>query len=1113
MLATFIIHCEFRKGIISGGVLFFFWLLVSFLGIVQFRSNILHMENPAQGDPDKFSVVTFSISYGLAFAQLLLTLFPDVAARPEYRRTDTEREPLVGRDTPSKQNVSPEIIAPFWLRMTFLWITKITMKYSAPSEVYPINNTKTNTPIKPPSIWRAIIRAFGGYYALGGVFLLCHDLCMLISPQILNLLITFIRSKDPMAWKGYFYVAAMFVVACTSSMFMQNHWHIGYATGLRLRTAVVGVIYRKALRMSTSARRETSVGEIVNLMSVDAQKLQDAPPFLHLIWSAPLVVALCMYFLWQQLGPSAMAGLLFVLFMIPFSVAFAEKMRKLQVLKLYAWENPFQEKITEIRKKEIQTLKTAAYLHASIAISWSMAAYLMALVSFGSYVLSSPDNVLDANRAFVSLALFNVMSVPISMLPNAVSDAVQAYVSICRINKFLRSEELDEDNVRHDPLTKEAIKIDNGVFSWSRDEKPALTNLVAVVGQVGSGKSSLVSALLGEMELMEGRVNVRGSLAYVPQQAWIQNATVKDNILFSKAFSQSAYQKVIDACALGPDLDILPGGDETEIGERGINLSGGQKQRVSLARAVYQDCRVYLLDDPLSAVDAHVGRHIFDQVVGPNGLLKRKTRLLVTHSVAYLQQMDTIVVLKNGEISEMGTFQELLLHGAAFAEFTPLLEVEKGNERLTEHEQVLSGSVKMSVFSKYLRACGYVFWPGVIAWWLLFVGTTSVTNIWLILGTLGQMFAIAVGTVKASRVLHTRLLCRMLRAPMSFFDTTPVGRIVNRFSKDIDTVDVNIPYTIRVLVSSLARRFYISSSRQLRRIDSILRSPIYAHFGETVTGCSSIRAFGQQERFIKRSDFLVDENQKSYFLSIMWLAVSLDFIATCIVLFAGLFAVLARDTTSGGLAGLSVSSALQVGIVGRTGAGKSSMTLALFRIIEAAAGCIVIDDQVIGKMGLHDLRSKLTIIPQDPVLFTGPLRVNLDPFEQYTDEEVWRSLEHAHLKDFVTSLLLGLQHDCAEGGENLRGGQSVCLALFVASEPRLYHLLTRSYSVGQRQLICLARALLRKSKILVLDEATAAVDLETDDFIQATIRTEFADSTVITIAHRLNTIMDYDRWV
>ncbi|KAK2169804.1 hypothetical protein NP493_1174g00006 [Ridgeia piscesae] len=436
---------------------------------------------------------------------------------------------------------------------------------------------------------------------------------------------------------------------------------------------------------------------------------------------------------------------------------------------------------------------------------------------------------------------------------------------------------------------------------------------------------------------------------------------------------------------------------------------------------------------------------------------------------------------------------------------------------------------------------------------------------------------------------------------MSFFDTTPIGRIVNRFSKDVDTVDVNIPVTVQVWMSTSAsviatvivisystpiflsvvlplgvlyyfvQRFYICSARQLKRITLISRSPIYAHFSETVTGISSIRGYGQQDRFVQYSDYLVDENQKVCYLSIVcgrWLGVCLDFIASCIVLFAGVFAVLQRDSISAGLAGLSISYTLRVtgelimmarmtsdmeayivaverineytelqeeapavvhetrpsldwpqhgcvdfrnyatqyrpglplvlkdlnchisagekvGIVGRTGVGKSSMTLALFRIIEATAGSIVIDDQVIGQIGLHDLRSKLTIIPQDPVLFTGPLRMNLDPFDRYTDEEVWRSLEHAYLKDYVMSLPSGLQYDCAEGGDN--------------------------FSVGQRQLVCLARALLRKSKVLVLDEATAAVDLKTDDLIQATIRAEFVDSTVITIAHRLNTIMDYDR--
>ncbi|KAI0215965.1 Multidrug resistance-associated protein 1 [Lamellibrachia satsuma] len=1114
---------------------------------------------------------------------------------------------------------------------------------------------------RPPSVWRAIVRAFGGYFALGGVFKLCYDLITLILPQILNVLITFIGSKDPLVWRGYAYVAALFIMSCTRTIFDQNYLHVCFVTGMRLRTAIVGVIYRKALRLSTSARRETSVGEIVNLMSVDAQNVSTSSYL-----SAPAL----------QLGPSVLAGLLVMLLMIPVNAVIAQKTRKLQVkqmkrkdgriklmsellngikaVKLYAWEEPFRDRILEKRKNELQVLQTAAFMQAGSAICWFMAPYLVALGSFSVYVLSSPENVLDANKVFVSLTLFNIMKIPMSLLPPTLSYSVQAAVSIGRINKFLRSEELDEDSVSHDQMTEEVLKVDEGVFSWNRSEKPTLINinlkvpegsLVAVVGQVGSGKSSLISALLGEMELVEGHVNVRGSVAYVPQQAWIQNATVKENILFSKGLRESRYQKVIDACALRPDLDILPGGDETEIGENGINLSGGQKQRVSLARAVYQDCQVYLLDDPLSAVDVHVGRHIFDQVVGPNGLLKRKTRLLVTNSVAYLQKMDAIVVLKNGEISEMGTFQELLSNKAAFAEFIvtylndpdiyneldpdPLQELQRqlsglsdatlsdtseqmsdpargsgsdnestpsprrrrhkrkslvktstmedektlstlssalGRQRLTTDEIVMNGSVKLSVFTCYLRACGYVFWPGIIVWCLLFIASQTTTNIWLSMwsndkpgpngtvdtnlrdlrlgvygglgalqavATLGQAFAIAIGCVRASRVLHSRLLHRMLRAPMSFFDTTPTGRIVNRFSKDVDTVDINIPMTIRIWISNSAsviatiivisystpiflsvvlplglfyyfvQRFYICSSRQLKRIDSIRRSPIYAHFGETLTGTSSIRAYGQQEHFIERSDFLVDENQKAYFLSIVctrWLGVAVDFITSFIVLFTGLFAVLERDTISAGLAGLSVSYALQVtaalktmvrmtsdmetyivaverineymeleeeapktvennqlpqgwplhgrvkfcdyatryrtglplvlrdlncqinanekvGIVGRTGAGKSSMTLALFRIIEATAGSIVIDDQVIGKIGLHDLRSKLTIIPQDPVLFTGPLRMNLDPFDRYTDEEVWRSLEHAHLKDYVVSLPSGLQHDCAEGGE------------------------------------------------------------------------------------------------
>ncbi|NXI81975.1 MRP2 protein, partial [Rhipidura dahli] len=455
----------------------------------------------------------------------------------------------------------------------------------------------------------------------------------------------------------------------------------------------------------------------------------------------------------------------------------------------------------------------------------------------------------------------------------------------------------------------------------------------------------------------------------------------------------------------------------------------------------------------------------------------------------------------------------------------------------------------------------------------------------------------AQGAMRASRVMHQQLLSNILRVPMSFFDTTPTGRIVNRFAKDIFTVDETIPMSFRswlscfmAIISTLIMiclatpffavvivplsvfyyfvlRFYVSTSRQLRRLDSVTRSPIYSHFGETVSGLSVIRAYGHQERFLKQNETTMDINQKSVYswiISNRWLAIRLEFVGSLVVFFSALLAVIAKGTLEGGIVGLSVSSALnvtqtlnwlvrtsseletnivavervheytkvknevrkpgsrqppaaqlgasrkahqskmesicsvfysavswskklfpQVGVVGRTGAGKSSLTNCLFRVLEAAGGKIIIDEVDIATIGLHDLRKNLTIIPQDPVLFTGSLRMNLDPFDQYSDEEVWKALELAHLKTYVQGLPEGLLHLVSEGGENL--------------------------SVGQRQLVCLARALLRKAKILILDEATAAVDLETDHLIQTTIQREFADCTVLTIAHRLHTIMDSNR--
>uniref|UniRef100_A0A4W3K5P2 ATP-binding cassette, sub-family C (CFTR/MRP), member 3 n=1 Tax=Callorhinchus milii TaxID=7868 RepID=A0A4W3K5P2_CALMI len=1157
-----------------------------------------------------------------------------------------------------------------------------------------------------PSLLRALCKTFGPYFLIGSAFKLCQDLLTFVNPQLLSKLLQFVKQKASPVWWGYMIAVLMFFSAVLQTLILHQHFQYCFITGMRLRSAIIGAIYRKSLVITNAAKRASTVGEIVNLMSVDAQRFMDLTTFLNMLWSAPLQICLALYFLWQSLGPSVLAGVAVMILLIPINAFIAMKTRSFQVeqmgykdsriklmneilngikvLKLYAWEPSFQQQILSIRNKELRVLKKAAYLNALSTFAWSSAPFLVALTTFSVYVTVDENNVLDAQKAFVSLALFNVLRFPLNMLPQVISSIVQASVSLKRLQKFLSHDELDPKSVNRE-------KSESGTFCWTRGD-PAVIDLVApegalvaVVGHVGCGKSSLVSALLGEMERLEGSVSVQGSVAYVPQQAWVQNATLRENIVFGQPHIEHKYQLTLQACALLPDLTVLPGGDNTEIGEKGINLSGGQKQRVSLARALYSDSDVYLLDDPLSAVDAHVAKHIFDQVIGPEGALKGKTRVLVTHGVSFLPQVDHIVVLVDGRVSEQGSYQQLLERQGAFAEFLhtygthslptqlpPLrcadphrqvsvhsMEMEPPGrkstrrrrsqkkvepakppgptQKLIQAETTETGTVKLAVFWVYVKAVGP--WVAVVICLLYCCQNAAAigTNIWLsdwtndatqstnttrsrhrrvgVYAALGltqgvlvmiSSFTLTLGGIVAARLLHSRLLHNQLHTPQAFFDTTPTGRIINRFSKDVNVIDEVIPSTFLMFLAtfftsistmivivcstpwfalvigplavvngcmgiSSRTRFYVATSRQLKRLESVSRSPVYSHFSETISGSSVVRAYGRGASFIHMSDVKVDTNQKSYFPGIVanrWLGIRIEFIGNCIVLFAALFAVIGRDHLKPGIVGLSVSYALQVtmslnwmvrmtsdlesnivaverikeysetvneapwviddkrpdpdwpqtgsvefrgysvryregldlvlrdlhltidggekiGIVGRTGAGKSSMTLCLFRILEAAEGEITVDGVRIAEMGLHDLRSKLTIIPQDPVLFSGTLRMNLDPFDHHCEEDLWRVLELSHLKRFVSNQAAGLLLQCSEGGENL--------------------------SVGQRQLVCLARALLRKTRILVLDEATAAVDLETDDLIQSTIRTQFKDSTVLTIAHRLNTIMDYTR--
>uniref|UniRef100_A0A8C9EU05 Multidrug resistance-associated protein 1 n=1 Tax=Pavo cristatus TaxID=9049 RepID=A0A8C9EU05_PAVCR len=1299
LLATFLIQHERMKGVQSSGVMMIFWLISLLCATVIFRSKIMLALN-TDTEVDAFRYVTFCTYFILLLVQLILSCFP-------------EKPPLFS-EAVNDPKPCPEFSASFLSRITFWWITGLMIQgYRRPLEakdLWSLNKEDTSEEVVPglsrnwakewaknkrqplnilysskkqqkssdsngevteeaealiikpsqrnseASLSKVLYKTFGPYFLMSFLFKAAHDLLMFAGPEILKLLINFVNNKNAPDWQGYFYTGLLFVCACLQTLILHQYFHICFVTGMRLKTAIVGVIYRKALVITNSARKTSTVGEIVNLMSVDAQRFMDLATYINMIWSAPLQVILALYLLWQNLGPSVLAGVAVMILLVPVNAVMAVKTKTYQVaqmkskdnriklmneilngikvLKLYAWELAFREKVLEIRQKELKVLKKSAYLAAVGTFTWVCAPFLVALSTFAVYVKIDKNNVLDAQKAFVSLALFNILRFPLNILPMVISSIVEASVSLKRLRVFLSHEELDPDSIIRGPITNAegSIVVKNATFSWSKTDPPSLNSinftvpegsLIAVVGQVGCGKSSLLSALLGEMDKKEGYVVVKGSVAYVPQQAWIQNATLEDNIIFGREMNESRYKRVIEACALLPDLEILPMGDRTEIGEKGVNLSGGQKQRVSLARAVYCNADTYLFDDPLSAVDAHVGKHIFEKVIGPKGILKNKTRVLVTHAVNYLPQMDTILVMTDGEISEMGSYQELLKQDGAFAEFlrtyanaeqsresnanspsgkegkpvengvlvneapgklmhrqlsnsstysretgksqhqssTAELQkplAEKNSWKLTEADSAKTGRVRSPAPWRGQLSGFFVSFLCSAFFFSMKYNTQSRSSFPGI-AVFGYSMAVSIGGIFASQHLHLDLLHNVLRSPMSFFERTPSGNLVNRFSKEIDTIDSAIPPIIKMFMGStfnvigaciiillatpiaaviipplglvylLVQRFYVATSRQLKRLESVSRSPVYSHFNETLLGVSVIRAFEEQKRFIKQNDVKVDENQKAYYPSIVanrWLAIRLEFVGNCIVLFAALFAVIARNKLSPGLVGLSVSYSLQITAylnwLVRMTSDLETNIVAVERVkeyaemekeaewsIEESAPASTwpeegkIQFQGFGLRYREDLDLVLKNINitinggekgwvenadgkrYDPILFSGSLRMNLDPFDQHSDEDIWRSLELAHLKNFVSSLPDKLNHECSEGGENL--------------------------SVGQRQLVCLARALLRKSKILVLDEATAAVDLETDNLIQSTIKSQFEECTVLTIAHRLNTIMDYTR--
>ncbi|XP_065588705.1 ATP-binding cassette sub-family C member 6 isoform X1 [Cyrtonyx montezumae] len=1353
----FLTQAERMMGIRSSGIMLIYWLLTFLSAVVTFSSKI--QRGLERGFLEDFShhVVTYLYT-SLVLGELVLFCLVDHppffsnAANSSNECPEASssflskitywwfsglvwkgcRQPLGVGDLWSvrKEDSSEEIVA---------WAERKWKKYHSrrkqKMEFATFKKTqKTETGITEAEETEVLLQAehshsgtllqafwsiFGTYFLLSTLCLVICDVFLFSIPKILSLFLEFIEDQEAPSWHGYFYAFILVLLACLQTLFEQRYMYMCLVLGLRLKTAVTGLVYRKILTMSNASRKEVTVGEIVNLVSVDVQKLMDLIIYFNGTWLAPIRIIICFVFLWQLLGPSALTSIAVFLFLLPLNFLITKKrshfqeaqmkhkderaklthaiLSDIKVIKLYGWEKTFTEKVHAIRRQELQALKRSQILFSASLASFHSSTFLIAFVMFAVYTLVDNTHILDAQKAFVSLTLINILNTAHSFLPFSINAAVQAKVSLKRLAAFLNLEELNPE--RSDRNTSDCVQasiiVRNGTFCWSKDTSPCLRridltvpqgSLLAVVGQVGAGKSSLLSALLGDLEKMDGCMTMKGTVAYVPQQAWIQNASVEDNILFGKEMDDTWFSSVVDACALQPDLESFPAGQKSEIGEKGINISGGQKQRVSLARAVYQRSSVYLLDDPLSAVDAHVGQHIFEHVLGPNGLLKDKTRVLVTHTISILQQVDNIVVLVDGTIAEIGSYQELSQRDGAFAEFLQshsaaeekahsgfpatgdirgtitttnnpsedklssdnavkssatgrktipvsqnctTAEVTEG--RSTRGEKTQQGRVNASIYAAYLRVTGLPLCAYIILLFTCQQGVSFFRGYWLsmwtedpvhngtqqhtelrvgVFGALGVIQALVrfastaavfLGGVLASHKLFLQLLRNVARSPTVFFEETPIGNLLNRFSREMDAIDSIIPDKLKSLLGFLFnlleiylviivatpkaamaivpltafyavfQHFYVVTSCQLRRMEAASRSPIYSHISETFQGSSVIRAYKDQERFILKSNFLVDENLRICFpgaVADRWLATNLEFLGNGIVLFAALFAAIGRTHLSPGTAGFSISYALQItgvlnwmvrswteiennivsvervseysrtpkeapwtlsnklhgqvwltegriefrnyslryrpnlelalkhinltingkekiGITGRTGAGKSTLAVGLLRLVEAAEGAILIDGQDIAQLGLHDLRMKITVIPQDPVLFSGTLRMNLDPLNQYTDADIWTALELTQLKNFVADLPDKLEYKCTDQGENL--------------------------STGQKQLVCLARALLQKAKVLILDEATAAIDIETDLQIQSALRTQFKDSTVLTIAHRINTIVDCDR--
>ncbi|CAG9859550.1 unnamed protein product [Phyllotreta striolata] len=1198
---------------------------------------------------------------------------------------------------------------------------------------------KTNS---EPSLLKALINTFWWDYLYLGVLIGVNDLGLkIVQPFLLGLLLDYFNPELEVPKERAYLYAGLIVLFNFLSIFLSNQYMLGaFHAGMRVRAACCALIYRKAVKLSKTALGDSASGKIVNLLSNDVSRFDLVSLFLHQMWAGPCGALIVMVLLYRDAGYAGIIGI-FAVFAIVLLQAYTGKLSAkyrhqtamrtdervrlmdeiisgIQVIKMYAWEIPFQKIVRLARRSEIKIITKSSYVRATFMAFNLFTTRVALFCSLLTFVLSG--EIITASRVYVFSSYFNLLSMTMgAMFVRGISEIAELSVAIKRIRQFLMNDEYDPTkthsfnyaNVKSIDDMKDIITLKDLTVKWNISHSDdalkdinvniADGQLLGIIGPVGSGKSSLLQTILGELVVVKGDMAIRGQVSYASQEPWVFAATVRQNILFGEEYDKKRYNEVIHACALETDFKQFANGDLTIVGDRGASLSGGQKARINLARAVYREADIYLLDDPLSAVDIHVSKHLYDKCI--NGYLANRTRILVTHQVHYLKNADHIIILNNGCIEDEGSFTSLTKSENVYAKLLTsdpeatdaekqkqskstyarqmsqrsrrgsmaslISDVNIADALLSENmyddegqaeenekeeefdvknlqEETSRGKVHGSLLFKYISAGSGVIAAAIIVFLFLAtqVGVSGVdywvsywvnieeyrnhtddyiasgplsiklvdwstdTCLYIYSGILLMLFILA-GTrsfayykvcMVSSRKLHAIIYDSVVGATMRFFDTNPGGRILNRFSKDMGAIDEVLPKVIldstQMLLSmfgglllivvvnpyflvlmavlgvifGLMRHVYLRSSKNIKRLEGMMRSPVFTHLKATIEGLTTIRAFGAENILTNEFDnhqdyhssawhmFLVSSSAFGFYLD----AFCASFITVLVFSFLVFEDIL---TMGGGQVGLAITQATaltgllqwgirqsaevanqlmsvervleykslpreiepkrpdtppktwppkgeiifedtclryyeegplvlkhlnitikpkeKVGVVGRTGAGKSSLIQALFRLAPIE-GAIRIDGIDTRNISLKDLRLKISIIPQDPVLFSGTLRYNLDPFDEYKDDVLYKAIEDVELKD-PANIINRLENRVMDRGSN--------------------------YSVGQRQLICLARAIIKQNRILMLDEATANVDPQTDALIQKTIRRKFVDCSVITVAHRLNTIMDSDK--